>query len=69
MTLRWTTTRPTVPGWYWMRYESVSEQRIYMVYVSARRIRNADKWWGVGFDQDAEWAGPIEPPAPEEERT
>lgn len=66
----WTSTPPTVTGWYWWRRMPECKPATYHV------LFEAGKWWilegGFGTDGDyiplddiqgGEWAGPIQPPA------
>lgn len=67
--LAWTSTLPTVAGWYWWRRMPECKPATYHV------LFEAGKWWilegGFGTDGDyiplddiqgGEWAGPLEPP-------
>lgn len=67
--LRWTTDQPTVPGWYWFKYES--DGRIEMLRVINPELPYLKLWvenhpWAPHTtnveDFEGQWAGPIEPP-------
>jgi hypothetical protein len=59
---RWTKTKPTTPGWYWMReprsFGPLNDSRV--VYVRDYCGRLCIVNWEI--PDDAEWAGPIEEP-------
>lgn len=51
---RWTSEKPTVPGWYWLRLPDEAEQiRLLPVPPGPQ--------WPIG----TLWSGPIPPPEPE----
>ena len=60
----WSGERPTVPGWYWMRYRPDAPQNVCHV----RRAGDGLVYWNGArevsiFESPAEWSGPIPPPA------
>ena len=63
--LLWTTTPPTVEGWYWQRHsgEGFSYRRITLAYELKGEL-----FWFIGDDMktvsqfQGEWAGPLTPP-------
>ena len=68
MKLEWTDKPPTMPGWYWVRWQN----RIEIIYVYDHKGELACQWIGddcayfVEGEKDVEqWAGPI--PEPTEE--
>jgi len=53
--MKWTTDKPTVPGWYWCRTSHFSA--IY-------HFDGKDWWYGrmrLSLDIVSEWQGPITP--------
>ena len=70
--LRWTKTRPTEPGWYWLRLtlptvsgrnEQFSEIVLLLKEEGGKRwmIRSAGIY-GSQRTHEGEWAGPLEAP-------
>jgi hypothetical protein len=58
--LAWTTTKPTVPGFYWHRqsYHVGS----YMCYFDDDEVHYTDGTvWNMNAE-DGEWYGPLDPP-------
>ncbi len=60
--LRWTDAKPTVPGWYFLRYEPGT-----CVDVVRLWIRESDRvLWCNSYapvcEMRAQWAGPIQEP-------
>ena len=62
--MKWTTDKPTVPGWYWWRSDSKRGPIVVNVY-------RLSKIWCCSFPDDepcpvnyakGEWAGPIAEP-------
>lgn len=59
--MRWTTARPTVSGWYWIRQPREDVQIVQVVGTTV---------YEAGFEEAAplesyplaEWAGPLIPP-------
>ena len=65
--MTWTTEKPTVPGWYWWRYEK--GRKATMLNVSQSHIQQMDIFTEGSLvmflnEVPGHWAGPI--PAPEE---
>ena len=64
--LKWTTDKPTTPGWYWWRGRAV--MRIFHVIYQHGLKNKADglyvKSYGRTLLMGGHWAGPI--PLPEE---
>jgi hypothetical protein len=62
--LRWTTDKPTEPGWYYWRSRPVKDSFYWFAYYF-----DSDTFWaggtGVIEPNGGEWSGPI--PEPEEE--
>jgi hypothetical protein len=69
MTRAWTTARPTVPGWYWLR-QPCEDDEIVEVYedgdgtlgverTASREEHGRPSDW---FYDSCQWAGPIEAP-------
>lgn len=52
VSLRWTTEKPTKPGFYWLRPKNKPPRT---VRVTEKTIASM---YGIG----GEWAGPLEPP-------
>jgi hypothetical protein len=59
--MRWTTEKPTVPGWYWWRKTATARARIVDV-LSDREGLYAEGWKMMAMTWNGEWAGPILPP-------
>ena len=65
--LRWTTDKPTRPGWYWYREGEGPE--IYWVFAApfngqVRMYAGHKDEGGIWIDSwRGDWAGPLEPPA------
>ena len=66
----WTSTPPSVPGWYWHKYE-LGEPRIYEIDYAHDKIFGLQIYQGdeITHSLDAfisefngQWAGPIQPP-------
>ena len=53
----WSSTTPTVPGWYWYRGET---KLVLMLYVDAGFVVEQGAWHIS--EMHGEWAGPIEEP-------
>lgn len=53
----WTTEKPTIPGWYWWRFDAAATHAPECTFVADWRIARQQEWIG-------EWAGPI--PMPKE---
>jgi len=66
--MRWTSDKPTEPGWYWKRQIRYKFPRIVMIEV--KRFKTSPKSLYIYAAKEisrvvgAEWAGPI--PKPEE---
>jgi hypothetical protein len=63
----WTTTLPTVSGWYWMHRNGATE----VVLVAdgtfcVHTMHGGPAVFGIGFYDDALWSGPLKPPAKKE---
>ena len=59
--MKWTTEKPTKPGWYWFKDHSYK----YIMYINPDIMPNGKdgydgKEWM--FSWEALWAGPIEEP-------
>ncbi len=72
--MRWSNTRPTIPGYYWFKgslRKTVHEQTIVLATV-VDLIRRSDRTFEVWFPHreapvllihcDGRWAGPLYPP-------
>jgi len=62
--LIWANDKPTVPGWYWHRIDSVD---LDPVIVRVEPQSNTVGPWGDGSTSrlslaEGEWAGPLKPP-------
>jgi hypothetical protein len=55
--MTWTTTKPTVPGWYWWRPYRDADENLWRVY----RVCAANASYVVAT-LGGEWAGPIPEP-------
>jgi len=68
--MRWTTERPTKPGWYWWRANAESFESPHLI-DRVGDIHGGDVLYCATCDddhmeeRDGQWAGPI--PEPEEE--
>lgn len=70
---RWTTTRPTTPGWYWVEWQWGPDRsrQIVQILVSRRHtdfsIRIDGATFALGaveaFHNARRWAGPIPEPS------
>lgn len=61
--LKWTTKKPTKPGWYWYRYSENHKPYICDVWLDVEK--NLRCIFGVGYlvkETPFEWAGPIPEP-------
>lgn len=71
LTLIWTTTKPTAPGWYWFKGKLPAFRREYLLPVILEVCRKGDTlvaWQSHCAFTDpiehhiGEWAGPLEAP-------
>lgn len=64
--MTYTPSKPTVPGWYWLRWPKVPVGCVVRVYREGRELRFWFNQQGVPVDEcrEWEWAGPI--PEPDE---
>lgn len=68
--MTWSKTKPTAPGWYWMKRDTAPLHAITVreIYLSEGRLfirRFIDDPWDARVsidDIDAEYVGPIDPP-------
>ena len=69
--MKWTSTKPTRPGWYWWRNASSCEDSISLVVYVEITPNGVGKGcvsfaYGERYRQlkqmNGEWAGPLEPP-------
>jgi hypothetical protein len=63
--MTWTTSKPTVPGWYWWRLSSSGEPGV--LKISQEHIDNKNVYtFGTRIllhsEMPGEWAGPLEVP-------
>ncbi len=56
--MKWTTEKPTEPGWYWFELGPIYK-------ISIRYFNSAKLSIKSAIEKDAKWAGPI--PMPEDE--
>ncbi len=59
--MKWTTEKPTEPGWYWIKGYDDSEPRI--IFAENRGKFFDGKYWHNPYK--AKWAGPISVPEDE----
>ncbi len=60
--LRWTTTKPTVPGWYWYRGDAHEADAFIVEVDSVGQFQWPDGGYQEVSLAKGEWAGPIEEP-------
>jgi hypothetical protein len=64
--MTWTTTKPTVPGWYWWRRPYGKRIILNMIQVKEWKHGNQPGLFiyaGKPVERcDGDWAGPLEPP-------
>ena len=61
--LHWTKEKPTVPGWYWRRYNSSGVLIIEIVKIVSSGSKLVVRDFGGVIDfLLGEWAGPLVPP-------
>ncbi len=73
--MTWTTTKPTVPGWYWWREpeHNDNEPEIGHVFKDDLTAELRVLWTtdcpfaDLVKEYDGQWAGPLEPPAERKE--
>lgn len=70
--MTWTTTKPTVPGWYWWRdpedLEDAGNSIVMISNINNRLKAMFIDGWSLELDKimgEYEWAGPLEPPEEE----
>ena len=71
--MKWTTEKPTKPGWYWDRGRGLRHKMLLLVdeplrqsmaegYDPTKLIREHEEGWEEPIEEDSgEWAGPLEP--------
>ncbi|MCP9449630.1 MAG: hypothetical protein NNA31_11155 [Nitrospira sp.] len=60
--LRWTTAKPTVPGWYWYRGDAHEADAFIVEVDSVGQFQWPDGGYQEVSLAKGEWAGPIEEP-------
>lgn len=66
--MTWTTTPPTVPGWYWLRTAGDARGEVVRVArdpdgpAAGLAVYRAGYELDEDFPAGAEWAGPLTPP-------
>ena len=62
--MKWTSEKPTKPGWYWYRGETDLNELIIWVSSDLRVVYPASlNFKSFAVDEvPGQWAGPIEPP-------
>ncbi len=61
--LRWTSEKPSVPGWYWYRGETDLNEIIVWVSTDLRVVFAGTNFRSWPVEEIAgEWSGPLTPP-------
>lgn len=60
--LRWTTEKPTAPGWWWTRMPDFPPQILEVREVAGGLMVVYGDYLSPVEKEPGEWAGPIEPP-------
>lgn len=68
--MTWSTTRPSVPGWYWWRYDRTASRLSIcdLVLVNGVLMGRGPGGCNLELVDDGEWFGPLLPPPDEGER-
>ena len=69
----WTGARPSVPGWYWLRHDTIRDQVVEVYEYDDGGVKQLYVRWDwrqatrrdllSSFAAEALWAGPVEAPA------
>ena len=60
--MKWTDKVPTVPGWYWCRYNPSFDGRIYLIKEDDRGLYFEDEGEPIEVPKGCQWCGPLTPP-------
>lgn len=63
--MKWTSDKPTQPGWYWWRSQVFPILTMFHVIETSDYHFFVDNWGGGSMstlDMDGQWSGPLEPP-------
>lgn len=62
---KWTTSKPTVPGWYWWRCSPYYVDCLLVLHRHQGGFTAKGGYWEdskIVSDMKGEWAGPLMPP-------
>jgi len=65
--LTWATDKPTVPGFYWWRFTERNPVKMYEVVFIYDKLQAREYEDFENLPKHGQWAGPILPPAEQEE--
>jgi hypothetical protein len=68
--VNWTTTKPTAPGWYWMKWPENPRTEVVLIHAEPGRVTAFIAGTDAAIDLTrnsfgTEWYGPLEAPTRE----